>query len=43
VQSFQGEVMVAGVLPQPNEEQRKAPEIPRGNVMVPSEQLSFDK
>jgi predicted helicase len=40
---IQGEVMVAGFLPQPNEEQRKPPEIPRSVTRIPTEQLSFDK
>jgi hypothetical protein len=38
-----GMVLAAEVLPQPTEEQRKAPEIPRGNATTPSEQMAFSK
>ncbi len=37
------EIIPAENLPLPNEEQRTAPEIPRGNTMTPSEQISFDE
>jgi len=38
---LQGDMLTAEVLPQPTEEQRKAPEIPRGNATTPSEQMAF--
>ena len=38
---LQGDVLAAEVLPQPTEEQRKAPEIARGNATTPSEQMAF--
>ena len=38
---LQSDVLAAEVLPQPAEEQRKAPEIPRCNVTTPSEQMAF--
>jgi len=40
---LQGNVLAAEVLPQPTEEQRKAPEIPRGNVTTPSEQMALEE
>jgi hypothetical protein len=40
---IQGDVLAAEALPQPTEEQRRAPEIPRGNAPTPSEQMAFDK
>ena len=30
-------------LPAPTEDQRKAPEIPRGNTVTPSEQMAFEE
>jgi len=38
---LQGDVLAAEILPQPTEEQRKAPEIPRGNATPLSEQMAF--
>jgi hypothetical protein len=38
---LQGDVLAAEVLPQPTEDQRKAPEIPRGNATTPPEQMAF--
>jgi len=40
---IQGDVLAAEALPQPTKEQRRAPEIPRGNAPTPSEQMAFDK
>jgi hypothetical protein len=40
---LQGNVLTADDLPQPSEEQRKAPEIPRGNATTPSEQLALEE
>jgi hypothetical protein len=40
---IQGDILSAEDLPQPTEEQRKAPEIPRGNAVIPSEQMAFDE
>jgi hypothetical protein len=40
---LQGDVLVAEDLPTPTEEQRKAPEIPRGNAVAPSEQMALDE
>lgn len=40
---LQGDVLTAEDLPQPSEEQRKAPEIPRGNTATPSEQLALEE
>ena len=38
-----GDVLAAEALTQPTKEQRRAPEIPRGNAPTPSEQMAFDK
>jgi hypothetical protein len=38
---IQGDVLAAEDLPTPTEDQRKAPEIPRGNTVTPSEQMAF--
>ena len=40
---IQGEVLTAEDLPTPTENQRKAPEIPRGNDAAPPEQMAFDE
>ena len=40
---LQGDVLDVEVLPQPIEEQRKAPEIPRSNATNPSEQMAFEE
>jgi len=38
---IEGDVLTADDLPTPTEDQRKAPEIPRGNTTTPSEQMAF--
>jgi hypothetical protein len=38
-----GDVLSTDVLPQPTEEQRRAPEIPQGNAITPSEQMALDE
>ena len=40
---IQGGVVAAEDLPTATEEQRKAPEIPRGNAVAPSEQMAFEE
>jgi len=40
---IQGDVLAAEDLPAPTEDQRKAPEIPRGNAVTPSEQMAFEE
>lgn len=40
---IQGDVLAAEDLPMPTENQRKAPEIPRGNGVTPSEQMAFEE
>jgi len=40
---IRGDVLAAEDLPQPAEDQRKAPEIPRGNAVTPSEQMAFEE
>jgi len=37
-----GDVLAASDLPKPTEGQRKAPGIPRGNAVTPSEQMTFE-
>ena len=39
----QGNVLNAEDLPAPTDDQRKAPEIPRGNAVTPSEQMAFEE
>lgn len=40
---IQGDVLAAEDLPAPTENERKAPEIPRGNAVTPSEQMAFEE
>ena len=40
---LQSDVLSAEDLPTPTENQRKAPEIPRGNTTTPSEQMALEE
>jgi len=40
---LQGDILSTEDLPTPTENQRKAPEIPRGNAVTPSEQMAFEE
>jgi hypothetical protein len=40
---LQSNVLAAEDLPRPTEEQRRAPEIPRGNATIPSEQMTLEE